>query len=71
MQELANTLSAGKLIPYKCDLNNETEIEEMFSWLEKNHGGIDVLVNNAGVATNTPLLGKSSFKNVLLNYRLL
>jgi len=58
IDELAGkvTSSNGKLISYKCDLSQESEIETMFGWINKNHGGVDVLINNAGYATMTPLL---------------
>jgi NAD(P)-dependent dehydrogenase (short-subunit alcohol dehydrogenase family) len=55
----------GKLISYRCDLSSESEIEGMFQWIRKNHEGIDVLVNNAGCGTMTPLLRESTFHYIL------
>ncbi|CAL8104461.1 unnamed protein product [Orchesella dallaii] len=46
----------GKLIPYKCDVGKSSEVEAMFEWLEKQHGGVDICVNNAGAGSMTPLL---------------
>ncbi|TRY57195.1 hypothetical protein DNTS_003278 [Danionella cerebrum] len=47
---------SGILIPYKCDLCNEEEILSMFSAIKTLHQGVDVCVNNAGLAHNEPLL---------------
>jgi len=46
----------GKLVPYKCDLRKDDEIEAMFAWIKTNHGGVDVCVNNAGLAMESPLI---------------
>jgi len=32
-----------------CDISNEEERIELFSWIEKNHPDVNVLVNNAGI----------------------
>ncbi|KAF2985870.1 hypothetical protein EK904_001880, partial [Melospiza melodia maxima] len=46
----------GTLIPYKCDLSNEEEILSMFSAIRTLHQGVDVCINNAGLARPEPLL---------------
>lgn len=46
----------GTLIPFKCDLSNEEEILSMFSAIKTLHQGVDVCINNAGVARPEPLL---------------
>ncbi|XP_069683506.1 farnesol dehydrogenase-like isoform X2 [Periplaneta americana] len=57
VQELANTLktASGKLYPLKCDVTKEEEVKEAFKWVKANLGGVDVLVNNAGVASDNTL----------------
>ena len=40
----------------KCDLRNEQEILDMFKMIKQNLGGVDVCVNNAGMANAAPLL---------------
>jgi len=47
----------GKLHSYKCDLTQEAEIEAMFKWIEANHGGVDVCINNAGFSSGEGVLG--------------
>jgi uncharacterized oxidoreductase len=32
-----------------CNLNSETEREELFQWIAKNHPDLNVLINNAGI----------------------
>ncbi|KAK5598892.1 Dehydrogenase/reductase SDR member 11 [Crenichthys baileyi] len=58
---------AGVLIPFKCDLTNVEEIQSMFSAIKEEHKGVDVCINNAGLAHPEPLLsGKTSaWKNML------
>lgn len=57
----------GVLVPFKCDLSNEEEILAMFAAIKAQHGGVDVCVNNAGLAHPESLLnGKtSSWKNMM------
>lgn len=58
---------SGLLLPFKCDLTNEEEIVSMFSAVKQQHGGVDVCINNAGLAHPESLLsGKtSSWRNML------
>lgn len=51
------------------DLTLEHEVTRAFSWVEENHGGVDVLVNNAGLGGVTPLLGNySSFIQIKYSF---
>ncbi|XP_037534195.1 dehydrogenase/reductase SDR family member 11 [Nematolebias whitei] len=58
---------SGELVPVKCDLTSVEDIESMFSTIKAQHGGVDVCVNNAGLAHPEPLLsGKTNgWKNML------
>ncbi|XP_074535635.1 dehydrogenase/reductase SDR family member 11-like [Halichoeres trimaculatus] len=58
---------SGVLVPYKCDLSKEEEILSMFSDIKAQHKGVDVCINNAGLANPEPLLnGKTScWRNML------
>ncbi|TWW74133.1 Dehydrogenase/reductase SDR family member 11 17-beta-hydroxysteroid dehydrogenase [Takifugu flavidus] len=58
---------SGTLIPYKCDLSNEEEILSMFSAIKTMQQGVDVCINNAGLAHSEPLLsGKTEgWKNMI------
>lgn len=40
----------GSAIAVKCDVANENEVAEMFSQIKATFCGVDVLVNNAGIA---------------------
>ncbi|XP_066283024.1 dehydrogenase/reductase SDR family member 11-like [Branchiostoma lanceolatum] len=54
--ELQQAGAAGRLYPVKCDLTVEAEIRAMFDNIESEHGGVDVCINNAGLALKDPLL---------------
>ncbi|KAM9853841.1 dehydrogenase/reductase SDR family member 11-like [Aulostomus maculatus] len=58
---------SGVLVPFKCDLTVEEEIVTMFSAIKAQHKGVDVCINNAGLAHPDPLLsGKTSgWRNML------
>ena len=44
------------LVPYAVDLRKESQILEMFADIKTRHGGVDVLINNAGLGHHAPLL---------------
>ena len=55
------------MIPIRCDVTKEDEILAMFDEINTKHGGVDVMINNAGVGHVSPLLsGKTEdWKNML------
>jgi NAD(P)-dependent dehydrogenase (short-subunit alcohol dehydrogenase family) len=59
-KELSKSLesASGKLFAVKCDIGNESDVLEAFKWVKDNLGGVDILINNAAVATETSLTGK-------------
>lgn len=50
-----------------CDVTNEDSIVQAFSWVEKNFGGIDVLVNNAGTIKAARLSDANNSEAVRIN----
>ncbi|XP_072248294.1 dehydrogenase/reductase SDR family member 11-like [Leuresthes tenuis] len=58
---------SGVLVPFKCDMTNEEEIVSMFAAIKAQHKGVDVCINNAGLAHPESLLnGKTTgWKNML------
>ncbi|PSN32252.1 Dehydrogenase/reductase SDR family member 11 [Blattella germanica] len=42
--------SSGELHAVQCDITKEEDILAAFSWVKEHLGGVDVMVNNAGVA---------------------
>eukprot|EP00586_Coscinodiscus_wailesii_P005584 CAMPEP_0172490184 /NCGR_PEP_ID=MMETSP1066-20121228/20503_1 /TAXON_ID=671091 /ORGANISM="Coscinodiscus wailesii, Strain CCMP2513" /LENGTH=254 /DNA_ID=CAMNT_0013258517 /DNA_START=99 /DNA_END=863 /DNA_ORIENTATION=+ len=44
----------GKLETFRGDVLSETDVEALFDKAESMHGGVDLLVNNAGVAVPGP-----------------
>ncbi|KAJ4445489.1 hypothetical protein ANN_07297 [Periplaneta americana] len=67
--ELAEGLKSqpGKLYALKCDITKNTEVQEAFKWTKSNVGGVDILINNAGVASNGKLISGpvESWKSIL------
>ncbi|XP_028138587.2 farnesol dehydrogenase [Diabrotica virgifera virgifera] len=58
VEEMAKSLGEvkGKIYAYKCDITNQTELQDAFKWITKNVGPVAVLVNNAGVHFRTSLV---------------
>ncbi|KAJ8878079.1 hypothetical protein PR048_022543 [Dryococelus australis] len=62
----------GKLYAVKADLTKEGDILAAFQWVKDNLGGVDVLVNNAGMAPNNNLTdGNTSVWKQLLDLNVL
>lgn len=65
--------SKGSLVSFKCDVSKESEVLAAFAWVIKEFGGVDVLINNAGIvrsgkiigATDTPGLRETIETNVM------
>lgn len=52
IEELKNDLPDDvkqNLVARKCDVSSEEDIKNTFKWIEENYGGVDVLINNAGI----------------------
>lgn len=49
----------GKATAIKCDVSEETEVKEMFKKVKGVYGGVDIIINNAGIVYDTPLLDKT------------
>ncbi len=65
-QQKTNSL-IGKAFAYKLDVSNHSEFESLASIIKEEHGGTDILINNAGIGVaarflDTPLI---EFKKVM------
>jgi NADP+-dependent farnesol dehydrogenase len=49
LKEKLSAVDRRNLLALKCDVSDERSIIEAFSTIEKLHGGVDILINNAGV----------------------
>ena len=48
-QLAANSKGPGQVLPRVCDLENPGEIEALFQWAQAETGGVEILINNAGL----------------------
>ncbi|PAE08799.1 bifunctional rhamnulose-1-phosphate aldolase/short-chain dehydrogenase [Terribacillus saccharophilus] len=53
-QELNETYGAGRAIAVKMDVTDESAIAEAFEKAVRQFGGVDHIINNAGLATSSP-----------------
>jgi NAD(P)-dependent dehydrogenase (short-subunit alcohol dehydrogenase family) len=49
---------SGTLYTVQADVSKEEEIRAAFEWIKNNLGGVDVLINNAGIPGKSTLHGK-------------
>lgn len=57
IKELKDETKTVNLYPLNVDLCHEEEIIRAFQWVEDTFGGLDILINNAGVGGRTTLIG--------------
>ena len=65
--EALNRLGGGKAIGFSCDVRVHSEVKLMFERVASQLGGLDVLVNNAGIGIFAPVVEMSpeDFRAVL------
>lgn len=56
--------SKGALHVRQCDVTKEDEVKLTFDWIKATFGGVDVLVNNAGVVRTTNLIDADNTKAI-------
>ncbi|MDD2907737.1 MAG: SDR family oxidoreductase [Candidatus Gracilibacteria bacterium] len=62
----------GNAISIKCDVSDENQVKNMIGEIIKVFGRLDILINNAGVLINKPILEKTVFDwNKVINTNLL
>lgn len=49
---------------YKCDVGNEVSVKEAFQWVETQFGGVDVLINNAGIIRTSSILAENNSQDL-------
>lgn len=49
------TATGGHAASYECDLRDSASIDDVFSRIQKTHGLVDVLINNAGTMGRWPV----------------
>lgn len=47
-----------------CDITKEEQVSEVFEWTQKQLGGCDVLINNAGIIATTELTQRNNSKEI-------
>ncbi|XP_076376945.1 farnesol dehydrogenase-like [Megalopta genalis] len=53
---LTDQLGKDKFFPVVCDLRKEEDIVKAFNWVDQKLGGVDILINNAGVSEMSAII---------------
>lgn len=73
LADVSNQEGFGSLCTMYCDVSKEEDIDRVFASIEQAYGGVDIMVNNAGVSNYTRVVGtfvlvssipKESFRSV-------
>lgn len=56
---LRNNLHAAR-----CDVSKESDIVSIFKWIDEKFGGVDVMINNAGVVRDTKLIDTNNTQSI-------
>ncbi|MER5848444.1 SDR family oxidoreductase [Streptomyces sp. NPDC002012] len=54
-QALAEEFGADHVASLPCDVTDETQVQALFALAEQTHGGLDIVVNNAGLGGTAEL----------------
>lgn len=57
--ELAGEFGAGRIAALPCDVTDEQQVGALFDLAEQRHGGLDIVVNNAGLGGTAELTAMS------------
>ncbi|MEU9758398.1 SDR family oxidoreductase [Streptomyces sp. NPDC047985] len=52
---LAEEFGADRVAALPCDVTDEAQVQALFALAERAHGGLDIVVNNAGLGGTAPL----------------
>ncbi len=69
-EEINNEFGEGRAFPVKVDVTNEEMVMEAYQATALQYGGVDIIVNNAGLATSSPF-DETSLKEWNLNMNVL
>jgi NADP+-dependent farnesol dehydrogenase len=56
IEKLKKELEYDVIHPYQCDVTQDRPTEDAFKWIDKIFGGVDILINNAGIIKNIGIL---------------
>ncbi|MER6100944.1 SDR family oxidoreductase [Streptomyces sp. NPDC001832] len=54
-QAFAEEFGADRVASLPCDVTDETQVQALFAFAEQAHGGLDIVVNNAGLGGTAEL----------------
>ena len=65
--EFLNKIGSGKAMGFACDVRVHSEVKALFERVSVTFGGVDVLINNAGIGIFTPVaeMSPEDFRAVL------
>lgn len=52
---------AGRFYPLACDVTDENDILDAFKWIDENIGGINFMINNAGIVRISPISSENAY----------
>lgn len=59
-KEILSETPSAQFYPARCDLSKENEIQVIFDYVNQMFGGVDIMINNAGMTRNTSIFEKGN-----------
>ncbi|UCG04219.1 MAG: SDR family oxidoreductase [Candidatus Heimdallarchaeota archaeon] len=56
---LSESFPSTNIHAYQCDISDESQVKSMIQNIKKEVGGVDILINNAGVTWNAPTVDQT------------
>lgn len=63
-QEILAETTDAQFYPARCDLLKENEIKVIFDYANQMFGGVDIMINNAGLTKNTSFFDKDNLDSL-------
>lgn len=63
-KEIESEVEGGQFYPARCDITVENEIKVIFDYAKQMFGGVDIMINNAGVTKDQMILDKDNLDDL-------
>ena len=65
-KEILKETPEAQFFPARCDISKENEVQVIFDYVKQMFGGVDIMINNAGIARHMSLLDKDNMDKLRL-----
>lgn len=63
-KDILDELPEAQFYPARCDVSQEYQVKVVFDYVKQMFGGVDIMINNAGLARNGSVLDKDNLADL-------